>query len=53
LRKGDVIHQINRQVVKSPADLTIIMKSINQGDTVILQVERKGLGITFLPVTIE
>lgn len=53
LRKGDVIHQINRQPVKSVADLTTIMKSINQGETVILQVERKGLGITFLPVTIE
>ncbi len=53
LGKGDIIHQINRQAVKSVADLTNIMKSINQGDTIILQVERKGLGITFLPVTIE
>lgn len=53
MRKGDVIHQINRQAVKSVADLNNIMKSVNQGDTIIVQVERKGDGITFLTVTIE
>ncbi|MBI4850790.1 MAG: DegQ family serine endoprotease [Acidobacteria bacterium] len=53
LRKGDVIHQINRQTIKSVTDLTNAMKSVSPGDTVILQVERKGTGITFLPVTIE
>lgn len=44
LRKGDVIHQINRQTIKSVLDLNNIMKSVNQGDTIILQVERKNLG---------
>lgn len=53
LRKGDVIHQINRQTIKSVLDLNNIMKSVNQGDTIILQVERKNLGITFVTVTVE
>lgn len=53
LQKGDVIHQINRQPVKSLAELSTIIKSVKEGDTVILQIERKGLGITFVPVTIE
>ncbi len=53
LQKGDVIHQINRQPVKSLSELSAIMKSVKEGDTVILQIERKGVGISFVPITIE
>jgi serine protease Do len=53
IRKGDIIHQINRQPIKSVEDLTNAMKSVNEGDTIVLQVERKGTGITFLTVNIE
>jgi len=53
IQKGDVIHQINRQPIKSASDLANVMKSIKEGDTVIIQVERKGQGINFLTVTIE
>lgn len=53
LQRGDVIHQVNRQPIRSAADLAAVVKSLNSGDTVMLQVERKGQGLNFVPLTIE
>lgn len=52
LRKGDVIHKINRTEIKSVADLAAAVKSLNRGDTAILQVESRGV-LRFLTITIE
>jgi serine protease Do len=53
LQRGDVIHQINRQPIKSAADLAAAVKSLKAGDTVIMQVERNGVGLSFVTLTIE
>lgn len=53
LQRGDVIHRINRQTVNSMADLVNGLKSVQSGDTVILQVERKGQSLIFVNITID
>src|SRR5262249_36261643 len=43
LRRGDVIHQINRQPIRSIPDLNAALQSIKAGDNVVMQVERNGV----------
>jgi serine protease Do len=52
LRPNDVIHQINRQAIKSVADLNAITRSLKEGDVVVIQVERNGT-LSFFTITLE
>jgi serine protease Do len=52
LQRGDVIHKINRQSINSVSDLASAVKSLKDGDTVIMQVESKGQ-LTFRTLTVE
>jgi serine protease Do len=52
LRPGDVIHQVNRQPIKSLADLNTITASLKTGDVVVIQVERRNT-LSFITITLE
>ena len=42
VRSGDVIREINRNVVRNAADLQATVRNLKKGDTVLLRVEREG-----------
>ena len=52
IRHGDVIHRIDRTVVKNGNDLAQADRALKNGDKIAVQVERNGT-ILFLTVTLE
>ncbi len=52
LRRGDVIHRINRTPVNKAQDLTAALKAIRNEKEVVLQIERGGQ-LTFITVTLD
>jgi serine protease Do len=52
LRRGDVIHRINRATVNKAQDLTAALKALNADKEVVLQIERDGQ-LTFVTVTLD
>ena len=52
LQRGDIIHQINRQPIMSVTDLAAAVKQLQSGDTVVMQIERRGQ-LNFITLTVE
>jgi serine protease Do len=52
IRHGDVIHRIDKTVVKNGSDLSQADRGLKNGDKIAVQVERNG-NILFLTVTLE
>jgi serine protease Do len=52
LRRGDVIHRINRTEVKTADDLIAALRSLKGEKEVVLQIERGGQ-LTFVTVTLD
>jgi serine protease Do len=52
IRQGDVIHRVDRTVVKTGNDLVQADKALKNGDKISVQIERSGR-ILFIEVTLE
>jgi serine protease Do len=52
LRRGDVIHRVNRTAVNRAQDLTAALKALRTEKEVVLQIERGGQ-LTFITVTLD
>ncbi|MEW6734597.1 MAG: DegQ family serine endoprotease [Acidobacteriota bacterium] len=52
LQRGDIIHKVNTQPIRSVSDLSAVLKTLKSGDSITLQVERSGR-LFFATLTIE